>query len=206
MRVHWLYMSPGPYFRSPDTLLPPPRCSGSWKPRETQDPRTHQVSGHNAVSYWKRVPGEGLVGSPSLCGCPVLTLVAPSLSCSPPPHLHIVLGSPQDVLQGPQAAYIQAHYSPFSPDPLSPASQCLSQSRREPSASIAPPFSTSSWSLSPVVTNLRPPRITPSFPPASWRPGLCLDPRRRVIRPGWSQQLPLCPWLPWSTLSLEFPS
>lgn len=121
MRVHWLYMSPGPYFRSPDTLLPPPRCSGSWKPREAQAPRTHQVSGHNAVSYWKGVPGEGLVDSPSLCGCPVLTLVAPSLSCSPPPHLHIVLGSPQDVLQGPQSCTHPSSLQPFLPRPTLPS-------------------------------------------------------------------------------------
>lgn len=111
MRVHWLYMSPGPCFRSPDTLLPPPRCSGSWKPREAQDPRTHQVSGHNAVSYWK--------------GVPVRALWVLLLLWMPCPHLS---GSTLELLPTPTSS----HRSWVSPGCATGTSSCTHPSSSQP--------------------------------------------------------------------------
>lgn len=114
--VSWLHTSPGPFFRSPDSLLPPLRCSGSWTLRGAPGPRTQQASGRDAASCWEGAPGEGLVG-PSL-RFSVLTSVPPIPELRRPCTPTSLLGLPR-TLQEPQTAQAQAHRGPFSPGPLS---------------------------------------------------------------------------------------
>lgn len=193
MHVHWLYMSPGPYFRPLILSFPLPGAGAHENRRK--------LGLKDLLGLWpqrcfllERKAQLGPCGF-SFFESPVLTSTAPISGLH---HPHTALRSPQDVLQGTQTAHIQAHHGPFSPDPPFPS--LPPRWPGEASASTAPSHSsTFRWSLNPadnraqihlsaVSTSCLPAGGLASAQPLS----------AAVLRPSWSQQLPTLTWLLWS--------
>lgn len=117
---------------------------------------TQQAFDHSDATCWEGMPGEGPVGGfLSLSRSPVLISEAPIADLHPHP-CPSSLGSPQDVLQGPQlhtSEIITVRPTALAPEPL--PSPILPRGpeleHRQPQGLLHLLFPlTSSWSLSPV--------------------------------------------------------